>query len=62
MNAGFSYWTNLVGMTVDTVLAFELVTSNGKFQTVTAKDEELFWALKVCLSTGLLLTSAKVDV
>jgi len=48
MNAGFSYWTNLVGMTVDTVLAFELVTSNGKVQTVTAKDEELFWALKVC--------------
>jgi len=37
----------MVGMTVDTILAFEVVLPTGVVKTVTAADKDLFWALKV---------------
>ncbi|KAH7103134.1 FAD-binding domain-containing protein [Auriculariales sp. MPI-PUGE-AT-0066] len=38
--------TNQHGLTIDTVVAYELVLTNGTIRTVTAADTDLFWALK----------------
>lgn len=44
---GYSWKSNQHGLTVDTALAYELVTPDGTVRNVTAKDTDLFWALKV---------------
>ena len=49
--AGYSWKTNQYGLTVDTVTAFELVLPSGKVVKVTEKDEDLWFALKVCLTS-----------
>ncbi|KAF9031934.1 hypothetical protein BJ165DRAFT_1535283 [Panaeolus papilionaceus] len=47
LGGGYSWKTNQYGLTVDTVVAFELVTPAGAIVTVTEKTEpELFFALK----------------
>ena len=51
---GYSWKTNQYGLTVDTVTAFELVLPNGEVAVVTEKDEDLWFALKVCLYGGQL--------
>jgi FAD/FMN-containing dehydrogenase len=48
---GYSWKTNQYGLTVDTVTQFELVLPNGEIETVTEKDEDLWFALKVGGST-----------
>ena len=48
---GYSWKTNQYGLTIDTVTAFELVLPNGHLRTVTEKDEDLWFALKVCLNS-----------
>jgi len=45
---GYSWKTNQYGLTVDTVTAFELVLPNGHVKKVTEKDEDLWFALRVC--------------
>jgi FAD/FMN-containing dehydrogenase len=45
--AGYSWKTNQYGLTIDTVTAFELVLANGTVKTVTEKDEDLWFALRV---------------
>ena len=47
--AGYSWKTNQYGLTADTVTAFELVLPCGDVKTVTEQDEDLWFALKVCL-------------
>jgi hypothetical protein len=59
--AGYSWKTNLYGLTVDTVTAFELVLPNGKVVKVTEKDEDLWFALKVRL-TSMRRTSNDLTV
>ncbi|KAJ7030198.1 hypothetical protein C8F04DRAFT_1186995 [Mycena alexandri] len=47
LGGGYSWLTNEVGLTIDTVTAYELVKPNGKIVTVTAaSDPDLFFALK----------------
>ncbi|PPQ75382.1 hypothetical protein CVT24_012992, partial [Panaeolus cyanescens] len=47
LGGGYSWKTNQFGLTVDTVLAFELVTPGGMVINVTQESEpELFYALK----------------
>ena len=45
--AGFSWLTNLHGLTVDTVVGFEIVLPSGRVLNVEAKQNpDLFWGLK----------------
>jgi len=46
---GYSWKTNQYGLTADTVTAFELVLPCGDVKTVTEQDEDLWFALKVCV-------------
>ena len=46
-HAGFSWLTNLHGLTVDTVVGFEIVLPSGRVLNVDAKQNpDLFWGLK----------------
>ena len=45
--AGYSWKTNQYGLTIDTVTAFELVLPNGTVKTVTEKEDDLWFALRV---------------
>ena len=49
---GYSWKTNEYGLTVDTVTEFHLVSPNGTQMVVTETDEDLWFALKVCLTMG----------
>ena len=46
---GYSWKTNQYGLPADTVTEFELVLPSGEVKVVTEKDEDLWFALKVCL-------------
>jgi len=46
LGGGYSWKSDQYGLTIDTVESFELVRPNGQVQTVTSKDEDLFFALK----------------
>jgi hypothetical protein len=49
---GYSWKTNQYGLTIDTVTEFELVLPSGEVKVVTEKDENLWFALKVCLNVS----------
>ncbi|KAJ7655937.1 hypothetical protein B0H17DRAFT_1098624 [Mycena rosella] len=52
LGGGYSWKTNQYGLTVDTVVAYELVKPNGTIVTVTASsDKDLFFGLKGGLIT-----------
>jgi hypothetical protein len=59
--AGYSWKTNQYGLTVDTLAAIELVLPNGKVVKVTEKDKDLWFALKVSL-TSMQRTSSDLTV
>jgi FAD/FMN-containing dehydrogenase len=44
---GYSWKTNQYGLTIDNVESFELVLPNGTIQTVTSKNEDLWFGLRV---------------
>ena len=47
-SSGFSWKTNQHGLTIDTIVGYELVMPNGTITSVTAdSDPDLFWGLKV---------------
>ena len=46
---GYSWKTNQFGLTIDTVVSFELVLTNGTIKTVTPSEEDLWFALRVCV-------------
>jgi hypothetical protein len=50
--AGYSWKTNQFGLGVDTMVEYELVLPNGQVTVVTEKKEDLWFALKVRLSSG----------
>ncbi|KAJ2929232.1 hypothetical protein H1R20_g7868, partial [Candolleomyces eurysporus] len=57
LGGGFSWKTNQYGLTVDTVVAFELVKPDGTVSTVTeASDSELFFGLKGGLNNFGIVT------
>jgi hypothetical protein len=48
ISTGYSWKTNQFGLTIDTVVAYQLVKPNGDIVTVTASsDPDLFFGLKV---------------
>jgi stalled ribosome rescue protein Dom34 len=49
---GYSWKSSQYGLTIDTVTEFELVLPSGEIKVVTEKDEDLWFALKVCLNVG----------
>src|SRR5258708_10907366 len=49
---GYSWKTNQYGLTVDSVTEFHLVSPNGTQIVVTETDEDLWFALKVCLNNS----------
>jgi hypothetical protein len=49
---GYSWKSNKYGLTLDTVTEFHLVSPNGTEIVVTEADEDLWFALKVCLNDG----------
>jgi hypothetical protein len=51
-SAGYSWKTNQYGLTVDNIVGYELVSPNGQVKMVTEKDEDLWFALKVCPASG----------
>ena len=50
--AGYSFKSNEYGLTMDSVTEFHLVSPNGTEMRVTEEDEDLWFALKVCLNDG----------
>jgi hypothetical protein len=50
--AGYSWKTNEYGLAVDSVTEFHLVLPNGTQSVVTEADNDLWFALKVCLNDG----------
>ena len=60
--AGYSWKTNQFGLTVDSVTEFHLVTPNGTELIVTEADEDLWFALKVCLNHGDVGRSGELTV
>ncbi|KAG7446652.1 FAD-binding domain-containing protein [Guyanagaster necrorhizus] len=57
LGGGFSWLTNQYGLTIDTVVAYELVKPNGEIATVTANsDADLFFALKGGLNNFGIVT------
>ena len=58
--AGYSWKSNEYGLTVDSVTQFNLVSPNGTEVEVTEANEDLWFALKVCLTmvtdAGSMLT------
>jgi hypothetical protein len=50
--AGYSWKTNEYGLAVDSVTEFHLVLPNGTQTVVTEADNDLWFALKVCLNDG----------
>ncbi|KAJ7654333.1 FAD-binding domain-containing protein [Mycena rosella] len=57
LGGGYSWKTNQYGLTVDTVVAYELVKPNGTIVTVTASsDEDLFFGLKGGLNNFGIVT------
>lgn len=50
LDSGYSWLTNQYGLTIDTVLEFEIVKPNGDIVNVTeSSDPDLFFGLKVNL-------------
>ena len=60
LGGGYSWKTNQVGLTVDTIVSFDLVLPSGAITKVTnSSNPDLFFALKVnkiALARGLGLT------
>lgn len=64
LGGGYSWKTNQYGLTIDTVVAFDLVTPTGKILHVTETSEpDLFFGLKVkfrgILSVAVLIVHFK---
>jgi FAD/FMN-containing dehydrogenase len=47
MRVGYSFKTSQYGLTVDNIAGFELVLPNGQVTTVTSKDDDLWFGLRV---------------
>jgi len=50
--AGYSWKTNEYGLVIDSVTEFHLVLPNGTQTVVTEADNDLWFALKVCINDG----------
>ncbi|KAK4208241.1 hypothetical protein QBC37DRAFT_80310 [Rhypophila decipiens] len=62
LGGGYSWKTNQYGLTVDTVLSFDVVLPNGTFTRASAsQNSDLFWALKGGTNRFGIVTSAVME-
>ncbi|KAM7192112.1 hypothetical protein V8F33_008537 [Rhypophila sp. PSN 637] len=62
LGGGYSWKTNQYGLTVDTVLSFDVVLPNGTFTRASAsQNPDLFWALKGGTNRFGIVTSAVLE-
>ena len=52
MFSGYSFKTSQYGLTVDNIAGYELVLPNGTITSVTSKDEDLWFGLRVSRKAG----------
>ena len=45
---GYSWKTSQFGLVIDNIVSYELVLPDGTVRNVTFKDEDIFFALRVC--------------
>jgi hypothetical protein len=58
LGGGYSWFANQVGLTIDTIVEFELVTPTGQILTVNnGTNPDLFFGLKVCALTISMRTA-----
>ena len=57
MVSGYSFKTSQYGLTVDNVARFELVLPNGTITSVTSKDKDLWFGLRVSREAKYRLVS-----
>jgi len=60
MLSGYAYTTSQYGLTIDNVAGYELVLPNGTVLSVTSKDEDLWFGLRVNRKVRYVLVSLKV--
>ena len=62
LGGGWSWKTNQYGLTIDTIVAFDVVTPTGKILHATETSEpDLFFGLKVCyLSCGCFRSDSQM--
>ncbi|CAI6312533.1 unnamed protein product [Periconia digitata] len=60
LGGGYGNLMGLKGMGVDQIISARLVTADGKIQTVTASDPDLFWAIRGAGPNMGIVTSAVV--
>ena len=46
LGGGYSRLMGLHGLAIDNILSLDVVSADGRFQTITAKDEDLWWAFR----------------
>ncbi|KAI0030481.1 FAD-binding domain-containing protein [Vararia minispora EC-137] len=62
LGGGYSWKTSQYGLTIDNIAAYELVLPNGTITTVTATDEDLWFALRGIVTKFTLVTHLQTDV
>jgi FAD/FMN-containing dehydrogenase len=60
MILGYAYTTSQYGLTIDNVAGYELVLPNGTVLSVTSKDKDLWFGLRVSRKVRYMLVSLKV--
>ena len=59
MVSGYAYTTSQYGLTIDNVAGYELVLPNGTVLSVTSKDEDLWFGLRVSEKSSILVGVSK---
>ena len=59
MVSGYSFKSSQYGLAVDNVARFELVLPNGTITSVTSKDEDLWFGLRVSGEARYIFVRAK---
>ena len=62
MSSGYSYKTSQYGLAVDNIAGFELVLPNGTITSVTSKDEDLWFGLRVSREARYRLVSLSAAI
>ena len=60
MLSGYAYTTSRYGLTIDNVAGYELVLPNGTVLSVTSKDEDLWFGLRVSRKVRYISVFLKV--
>jgi len=61
MFSGYSSKTSQYGLTIDNIAGYELVLPNGTVTSVTSKDEDLWFGLRVSQKAGSVSLNAAIS-